>query len=178
MDFLTGIDLNILLGNIISFIACVIMVLIGFIKNKERFLLMQILQFTLNAISRLFLGAIGGAIGSIISLIRNIIIAKWKCTKALKISLIIIQIALSITTVTFNPITWLPILAAGIFTWYIDTDNIILFKWVVIITAAMWAVYDLFHLNFVSVWFDAFTIASNGWSMVQIKKSRKAEEIK
>lgn len=175
MDFFGGIELNVILGNIISLIACTVMVLIGFIKDKKRFLAMQILQFTLNAVSRLFLGAIGGAIGSIISMVRNIIIAKWKCTKQLKIALIIIQIALSITTVTLNPITWLPILAAGMFTWYIDTENIIWFKWVVIITAAMWAAYDLFHLNFVSVWFDAFTIASNGWSMVQIKKKRKAE---
>lgn len=172
MEFLGEIEINVIIGNIISLIACTVMVLIGFIKNKNRFLAMQILQFALNAVSRLFLGAVGGAIGSIISLVRNIIIAKWKCTKWLKFALIAIQILLSAGTFTLNPITWLPILAAGTFTWYIDTDDVMRFKWVVIITAVMWAVYDLYHLNFVSVWFDAFTVASNGWSMIQIKREK------
>ena len=56
--------MNIILGNIVSLMGCTVMVLIGFIKNKDRYIAMQTLQFGLNAVSHLLLGGIGGAIAS------------------------------------------------------------------------------------------------------------------
>ena len=64
------------------------------------------------------------------------------------------------------------------FTWYIDTKDAMWFKWVIIITLIMWAVYDIYHHNYVSVWFSAFTCVTNGISMVKIHKERKAEKEK
>ncbi len=165
--------MNILLGNIVSLMGCTVMVLIGFIKNKNKYIIMQTLQFALNALSHFLLGGFGGCIASIISIVRNLIISKWKCTTLIKIALIAAQIVFSISTVTANPITWLPLIAAGMFTWYIDTDDVMWFKWVIIITLIMWAVYDIYHHNYVSVWFSAFTVISNGISMVKIHKERK-----
>lgn len=165
--------MNIILGNIVSLMGCTVMVLIGFIKNKDRYIAMQTLQFGLNAVSHLLLGGIGGAIASCISALRNIIIAKWKCTPLIKIILIALQISLSVPTITANPITWLPLIAAGMFTWYIDTKDVMWFKWVIIITLIMWVVYDIYHHNYVSVWFSAFTVISNGVSMWKIHKERK-----
>lgn len=165
--------MNIILGNIVSLMGCTVMVLIGFIKNKDRYIAMQTLQFGLNAVSHLLLGGIGGAIASCISALRNIIIAKWKCTPLIKIILIALQISLSVPTITASPITWLPLIAAGMFTWYIDTKDVMWFKWVIIITLVMWAVYDIYHHNYVSVWFSAFTVISNGVSMWKIHKERK-----
>ena len=165
--------MNILLGNIVSFIGCTVMVLIGLIKNKDRYIVAQTLQFGLNALSHFLLGGYGGTVASLVSAARNIIIAKWKCTTGIKIALILIQTALSISTVTANPITWIPIIAAGMFTWYIDTKDVMWFKWVIIITLIMWAVYDLYHHNYVSIWFSIFTVITNGISMVKIHKERK-----
>ncbi len=165
--------MNILLGNIVSFVGCTVMVLIGFIKDKNKYVMMQTLQFALNALSHFLLGGIGGTIAALVSAARNIIISKWKCTPAIKIALIAVQVALSIPTVTANPITWLPLIAAGMFTWYIDTKDVMWFKWVIIITLVMWAVYDIYHHNYVSVWFSAFTVVTNGISMVKIHKERK-----
>ncbi|MBR3952347.1 MAG: YgjV family protein [Oscillospiraceae bacterium] len=167
-------EVNILLGNIVSLLGCTVMVLIGFIKNKDRYIIFQTLQFGLNALSHFLLGGFGGCIASLVSAARNIIIAKWKCSPAIKITLIAVQAALSISTITLNPITWIPIIAAGMFTWYIDTKDAMWFKWVIIITLIMWAVYDIYHHNYVSVWFSAFTVISNGISMVKIHKERKA----
>lgn len=166
--------MNILLGNIVSLMGCTVMVLIGFIKNKDRYIVMQTLQFALNALSHFLLGGYGGTVASLISVLRNVIIAKWKCTIGIKIILISLQAAFSISTITQNPITWIPILAAGMFTWYIDTEDVMWFKWVIIITLVMWAVYDIYHHNYVSVWFSAFTLISNGISMVKIRKEQHA----
>lgn len=169
---------NIILGNIVSLMGCTVMVLIGFIKNKDRYIVMQTLQFLLNALSHFLLGGFGGTVASLVSAARNIIIAKWKCTPAIKIAIIAVQVALSISTVTAHPITWIPIIAAGMFTWYIDTKDVMWFKWVIIITLVMWTVYDIWHHNYVSVWFSIFTAVSNGISMVKIHKERKAEKEK
>ena len=148
--------MNILLGNIVSLIGCTVMVLIGFIKNKDRYIVMQTLQFGLNALSHFLLGGYGGTVASLVSVVRNVIISKWKCTTGIKIALIALQAVFTISTITANPITWIPIIAAGMFTWYIDTKDVMWFKWVIIITLVMWAVYDIYHHNYVSVWFSAF----------------------
>ena len=168
--------MNIILGNIVSLIGCTVMVLIGLIKNKERYIVMQTLQFGLNALSHFLLGGYGGTVASLVSVVRNIIISKWKCTTKIKIALIALQAVFTISTITSNPITWIPIIAAGMFTWYIDTKDVMWFKWVIIITLVMWAVYDIYHHNFVSVWFSAFTCITNGISMVKIHKERKLEK--
>ena len=168
--------MNIILGNIVSLIGCTVMVLIGLIKNKERYIVMQTLQFGLNALSHFLLGGYGGTVASLVSVVRNIIISKWKCTTKIKIALIALQAVFTISTITSNPITWIPIIAAGMFTWYIDTKDVMWFKWVIIITLVMWAVYDIYHHNYVSVWFSAFTCITNGISMVKIHKERKLEK--
>lgn len=161
-------------GNIVSLVACTVMVFIGFIKNKDKIIATQIVQFTLMTASNFLLGALGGVISNIISIVRNIIIAKKGCTKGIKVALILIQTVLSIGTVTLNPITWFPIIANSMFTWCIDTKNIFLFKWVIIITLVMWAVYDISHQNYVSVWFDICTIISTSVSMLKIKKEQQS----
>ena len=170
--------MNILLGNLVSLVGCIVMVLIGFIKNKDRYIVMQTLQFLLNALSHFLLGGYGGSIAALVSVFRNLIIAKWKCTVGLKIAVIVLQVVLSVSTITANPITWLPIISTVMFTWYVDTEDVMWFKWVIIITLSMWIVYDLCHQNYVSIWFSIFTIITNGISMVKIHKERKAEKEK
>ena len=165
--------MNILLGNIVSLVGCSVMVLIGFIKNKERYLVVQNLQFGLNALSNFLLGGYGGTVSSFVSIVRNLIISKWKCTTGIKLAIIALQVILSVSTITANPITWLPTISTVMFTWYIDTKDVIWFKWVIIITLVMWMVYDLYHHNYVSIWFSIFTIVTNGISMVKIHKERK-----
>ena len=165
--------MNVFLGNLVSLAGCIVMVLIGLIKDKNKYVIMQTLQFLLNALSHFLLGGFGGSIAALVSAARNVIISKWKCTPAIKIAIIAVQIALSVPTVTENPITWLPLIAAGMFTWFIDTKDVMWFKWVIIITLSMWIVYDLCHQNYVSIWFSIFTIVTNGISMVKIHKERK-----
>ena len=164
------IPMNILIGNIISLAACTVMVLIGFIKNKQKIMLAQCLQFTLHGIAHFVLGGISGAIGCAVSLVRNVVFFKVKITPALKIAFIILQVVLSIGAVSFNPVTWMPILSVALFTWYLDTEDVIKLKWVMIATLVMWIIYDAYHLNFISSAFDIFTIVSTGYSIRQIKK--------
>ena len=128
------------------------------------------------AISHYLLGGTGGIVACLVSLARNLVFAKFKTSVPLKLLFMAITIGLSLNTFTLNPITWFPVIATVSFTWVIDSEDIIKFKNVMILTVCMWFVYDAVHLNFVSAAFDAFTVGSTCYSMYQIKKSRKAEE--
>ena len=152
------------------------MVLTGLIKNKNKILVVQCVQFTLMGISHYLLGGMGGVVATIVSILRNLVFFKFKITVPLKLLFIALSVGLSIGTVSLNPITWLPILATCFFTWILDTDNIIKFKNVMTLTLFMWFVYDAYHLNFVSAAFDAFTIASTSYSVWSIRKERKTGE--
>lgn len=152
------------------------MVLIGLIKNKNKILLSQCVQFTLMGISHYLLGGMGGVVATVVSILRNLVFFKFRITVPLKLLFIALSVGLSLGTVSWNPITWFPILATCLFTWVIDSEDIIKFKNVMILTVCMWFVYDAYHLNFVSAAFDAFTVVSTGYSVWQIKKERKAGE--
>ena len=178
MEVLILDNISIIVANIISIVSCTMMVLIGLIKNKNKILLSQCVQFTLMGVSHYLLGGMGGVWATVVSILRNLAFFKFKVTVPLKILFVVLSVVLSLGTVTFNPITWLPILATSLFTWVIDSEDIIKFKNVMILTVCMWFVYDAVHLNFISAAFDAFTVFSTGYSVWQIKKEQKAAESK
>lgn len=151
------------------------MMLIGFIKDKNKILMAQCGQFVLMGISHYLLGGMGGVIATVVSILRNLVFFKFKTSVPLKIFFIGLSVVLSLGTVTLNPITWFPILATCLFTWVIDSEDIVKFKTVIIITMVMWLVYDAVHLNFIAAAFDIFTIVSTSYSVWSIKKERKAE---
>ena len=171
-------NISIIVANIISIVSCTMMVLIGLIKNKNKILAAQCVQFTLMGVSHYLLGGMGGVWATVVSILRNLAFFKFKVTVPLKILFVVLSVVLSLGTVTFNPITWLPILATSLFTWVIASEDIIKFKNVMILTVCMWFVYDAVHLNFISAAFDAFTVFSTGYSVWQIKKEQKAAESK
>lgn len=164
----------VIIANVISIISCTMMVLIGLIKDKNKILLAQCAQFTLMGISHYLLGGMGGVVATVVSILRNLVFFKFKISVPLKLGFIALSVVLSLGTMTLNPITWFPMLATSVFTWVLDCEDIIKFKWVMISTVCMWFVYDAYHLNFVSAAFDAFTVVSTGYSIWQIKKEQKA----
>ena len=169
-------NISIIIANVISIVSCTMMVLLGLIKNKNKILAAQCVQFTLMGVSHYLLGGMGGVVATVVSILRNLVFFKFKTSVPLKILFVVLSVVLSLGTVTLNPITWLPILATSLFTWVIDSQDIIKFKNVMIITVCMWFVYDAYHLNFISAAFDAFTVVSTGYSIWQIKKEKKAGE--
>lgn len=160
----------ILIGNIISFIGCLVMVSIGFIRKKERILGVQCLQFGIMAVSNLILGGISGTISNVVSIVRNVVFTRRSVTKPLKLIFIALQVVLSLGALRAGWLEWLPIFAAGIFTWFLDVKSEVTLKIVIIGTSAMWVVYDLCHQNFVAMTFDLLTMGSNLIGIFMLKK--------
>ena len=68
-------------------------------------------------------------------------------------------------------ICWLPILAAAVFTWFLDTKSEAKLKVVILFTQVMWLIYDIHYRNYVATTFDVMTMCSNliGFFMVRGK---------
>ena len=165
--------MNILIGNIIAFAGCGLMVLVGFVKQKKNILGIQCVQFILQGASNLILGGVSGFIANIVSLLRNLAFFKFKPNLWLKLFFIALQVVLSFSSLLNGFINWLPLLAAVMFTWFLDLENEVHLKIVIIITQVFWLIYDFIHFNYVSVAFDCFTMVSTVIGIFLILRDRK-----
>ncbi|MBP3685360.1 MAG: YgjV family protein [Oscillospiraceae bacterium] len=159
------------IGNGVSMIGCLIMVGIGLLKKKSQILLAQSVQCAFMGLGNLLLGGVSGFISNIVSILRNLVFAKHNVTTALKLFFIALQVLLSLKALGDGLICWLPILAAAVFTWFLDTKKESTLKIVIISTQIMWLIYDIYYRNYVASTFDVLTMGSNliGFFMVRKK---------
>lgn len=161
---------TIILGNIIALFGSIVMVMIGFLKKKEKIIIAQCIQCGFIGLANLVLGGISGFVTNCFTILRNCISFKIEFTKKIKIIFILIQFLLVILLKQVQWINLLPVLSTSIFTWYMDCKDPIVFKIVVIVTLLMWLVYDLSVLNYVAVFFDTLTTITNTITLYKMKK--------
>lgn len=162
-----------LLGNLISLVGCSMMILIGFIKNKDKILLAQSAQFSIQAAGNLVLGSVSGGISCVIAVIRIFVFKYVKVTVWLKLGFIALQAILTALSGAHTIIQWIPCLSMVAYTWYLDTDSAIVFKLANVAGVIMWAVHDFHYRNYVAFSFDLMTIVSTFIGICLILKDRK-----
>lgn len=151
------------------------MILIGFIKNKDKILLAQCGQFSIQAAGNLVLGSVSGGISCIIAVIRIFVFKYVKVTVWLKLGFIGLQAVLTALSGAHTIIQWIPCLSMVAYTWYLDTDSAIVFKLANVAGVIMWAVHDFHYHNFVAFSFDIMTIVSTFAGIWLILKDRKKD---
>ena len=166
---------TIVLGNAICFAGSIIMMLMGLIKNKKRFLTVQCFFNAIFALGNYILGGFSGFIANIVTMMRNIFCLKFKMTVWSKLVFIALQIGLTLASGSTGIIMWLPIIAACIFTWFMDSDNMVLLKIIIIASQLMWAVFDFSISNFATLPFDIAAAVTNSISLVSILKTGRAD---
>lgn len=164
-----------LIGNIISLIGAIIMVCTGLIKKKQHVLAAQCAQFTFMGVGNFVLGGITGTISNIVSIIRNIVCVKYDFSLPLKLVFIVVQVILSAVFNQSGLLGWLPVIAAGVYTWFLDTKSDITLKIVILLTTVLWVVYDFSLKNFTSMTFDILTIGANIVGLYMIINNKKTE---
>ena len=164
----------VLLGNLISFLGCLLMISSGFIKQKKRILTAQCVQFSLQALGHVVLGSTPGAISCCVGIARILAFTRMKVTPWLKLAFIALQALLTYLFGAQTLIEWIPLLAILAYTWFLDTEDVVLFKIVNIVGVAMWVVHDLHYLNYVSVAFDVGAIITTTIGMIAVLKDRRA----
>lgn len=163
---------TILLGNLVSGIGCLIMVGIGLLRKKSHILIAQCVQCGFMGFGNLILGGVSGFIANIVTILRNLVFVKRPATTGLKIFFIVLQVLLSLNSLGGGLICWLPIFAAALFTWYLDTKSITKLKIVIIITQVMWLIYDIYYRNYIATAFDIMTMVSNLIGFFMVRKSK------
>lgn len=165
----------IIIGNIIALIASIIMVYSGFLKQKKKILYAQTIQIGLSVLSNIVLGGITGAIINALSCLRNILCYKNKLNKTAKIILILLATILSLMFNNLGFIGLFPVISTVVYTLFMNTKNVVKFKWLIIITMFLWLMYDLFIKSYTSAVFDFMNIMANIISIIQIGLKNKKE---
>lgn len=168
----------VLIGNIISFIACVIMVISGYIKSKDKTLTLQTIQIALSAVSCLFLSAYSGAIINLLSVPRNILAQKNKLSMKYKIVLLTATVGLSCSVTLYTGlkqgyIEWIgfvPLISTVTYMLLMDKLNEINFKKLIIFTMIVWIIHDAGVKNYVSVVFNTLNIITSYIAIYRIRK--------
>ena len=160
------------LGNAVSIVGCLIMVTIGFLKKKSHILIAQSIQCCFMGFGNLILGGVSGFVANIVTIARNLVFVKYPVTTKLKFLFIGAQLLLSLGSMSANIITWLPLLSASLFTWYLDTNSAAKLKLLILFTQIMWLVYGLYYRNYVAAAFDIMTVCSNLIGFFAVRKEK------
>lgn len=164
---------NIIIANIIAFIASILMTYTGILKKKSTIILVQTIQIALFVLSNLILGGITGAIVNAISCVRNILCYKDKLGKLSKTFIIISTVVLSLMFNNLGIIGLLPIIATVLYTLFMDVKDIIKFKYLSSFISLLWGIYDIVIKSYSSAFFDFLTIITTIISIIKIKSSNK-----
>lgn len=161
----------VIIANIIAIIGCILMVSVGYIKNKKTALIVQTVQMILLSITDLLLGSITGTLINILGIIRNILCYKNSLTKISILIIILISIYFGIQHNTLGIIGLLPIINNIIFITFINTKSKIGFKILIIISMILWFIHDIYIKSYITALFDIFTIITSIIAIIQIKKT-------
>ena len=165
----------VIIANSIDFIAALIQVATGSIKQKTKILIAQIIQLLMQGVSLLLLGGITGAINNVLSCFRNLLCYKDKLSIFWKSALIAASVGM---TILFNEQGLLGIVPAAVCTVFIifmDVKDPIKFKLLVTLTFVPWMFYHFILKSYVGAIFDVATIIVNTIALASMLKDRNAE---
>lgn len=167
--------MTIVIANIISFIASIIMIYTGCIKNKNKILIMEGIEVAMYAVANLILGGISGFVVNILGIVRNILQYFGKLKGILKWVILLLTTGLAMYFNNHGIIRSLPVIATGIYIAFLDIQDIIKFKVMVIINLILWVIYDIYLLNISSFIFGLIIITANLIAIIKIEKDRKRQ---
>ena len=169
--------MTIVTANVIDFIAALIQVSSGTIKQKAKILVVQTIQLLMQAVSMLLLGGVTGAVSNVLSCYRNYLCYKEQLNGFWKSILIV---ASAVMTILLNEQGFLGIIPAAVCTIYImfmDIKDPVKFKLLVTLSFVPWMFYHFALKSYVGAIFDAATILTNVITLYFMirKKNAKAE---
>lgn len=168
--------IQIVIANIIDFIASMIQIYSGTIKEKGRILVLQILQLGIQTISMLLLGAIPGAISNVLSCIRNYLCYKNVFTWPIKIVLIVLSLVLTVPFNNQGLLGYLPFVVCTIYVLFMDIKDPIKFKILVTLTFVPWIFYFFIIKSYTGAFFAASTVVTSTWTLIQMIRGKGKRE--
>ena len=165
---------NIIIGNAVMLVGAILMSVIGLLKNKKTIIATQTGQIALMTAGSLLLGSIPGAVVNALSIVRNLLCYHGKLNKAMKGILIMLTVTFSVLFNNLGIVGFLPIIATVSFIVFMDTENVVHLKWLIIATASLWMIHDIYIQAYSVLPFDILTIVTNFISQRTIQKRMTA----
>ena len=164
--------INVVIANVTDFIASMVQIYSGTIKDKGKILVFQIIQLGIQTISMLLLGAVPGAISNVLSCIRNYLCYKNIFTWPIKIALIVVSLVLTVPFNNQGLLGYLPFAVCTIYVLFMDIKDPFKFKVLVTLTFIPWVFYFFIIKSYTGAFFAATTVATNVWTLIQMKKEQ------
>ena len=120
----------------------------------------------------LLLGAIPGAISNVLSCIRNYLCYKNIFTWPIKIALIVVSLVLTVPFNNQGLLGYLPFAVCTIYVLFMDIKDPFKFKVLVTLTFIPWVFYFFIIKSYTGAFFAATTVATNVWTLIQMKKEQ------
>lgn len=168
--------MNVIIANGIDFIASMIQIGSGSIKNKAKILIVQIIQLLFQAISMLLVGGITGAISNVLSCFRNYLCYKEKLNTFWKTFLIATTIAMTIVLNEQGFVGIIPAVVCTVFIIFMDVKDPVKFKLLVTVTFIPWIFYHFIIELYVAAIFDIATFITNGITLRSMLKKTANEK--
>ena len=166
---------RIVLGNGVFFLGAVILVSLGLIRTKRNILIAQIAQEAFMGTGMLILGGISGFIVDMVAIVRNVVCIRWKYTLKWKLIFIAAQVGLYAAFGVEGFYGWLPVLAMCLFTWFLDSENVVLLKVILAVMQLMFLIYDARLQNYVGMGVDIVSAATNVAGIFLVKKTKSSQ---
>ena len=163
----------VIIGNVLALLGSLIMIAVGFIKEKKHILIVQCVQFGLMGAGNIFLGGLTGGIANAVSILRNVLCLYLPFTTPWKIVFIAFQSIWTLAVNTEGAAGWLPVFAACVYTLSLSTKDERVLKAVMIMGQLAWTAYDVTIKNYSAFVFDILTIASNITGIWMLTRDRK-----
>ena len=167
---------NIIIGNIISFVAAVLLGLSCWSKNPKRVFIYQFIENLFLSLSSLVFGSYSAAVSTLLSTVKSFIIVKGRYKKKTMIFFVISIAVLGVLTNTKGLIGLLPVIATVQFTYCnYKLTSIKGIKWTFIINLLIWDIYAFWIRDFSSGIAWAITLIVTIVSLMTIMAKESVE---
>ncbi len=150
---------NIVIGNIISFIAAIFMAISCTVKNRKTIFYLQALNCLVLAVASLFFGSYAGITTLLISTVRNIIVAHDKYTKPVMYIFLILTVLLGVFANNRGFTGLLPVIATVQYTLCLNLfKGLFLTRISIFVNTALWVTYSFIIRDFSTACMDSISL--------------------
>ncbi len=167
----------IVIGNIISFVAAVSMLLSAITKNRTTLFFLQFLECALLAVANLFFASYAGVWVLLLSAIRNILVAKEKYNKKMMWGFLVLTVLLSLLTNNRGMVGLIPMIATVQYTvCSLFATNVVRAKWSMAVNTLFWIIYSAAVWDVSTAVSDLIVLLFTLWSIWKIYKNKEILE--
>lgn len=168
----------ILIGNILSFIAALFLLLSSVFKRKDKIFIFQFFECAALAVASFFFGSYAGISTLLLSAVRNVLIAKNKFTKGLMYVFLVLTAAFGLITNNRGILGLMPVIATVQITLCgCLLDGIIETKLSIAANTAIWVVYSFIIRDYSTAVTDSVVLAFAVFSAIKSIKVQTTAKI-